>query len=83
MGEAASVSGTFVVEHLVIQGGDDGGGQQAVAREKAGAGEQAVDGPTAMADEEEPPSSAMVGVGEQSPLAVAHSPLPKSPMMVG
>jgi hypothetical protein len=57
-GKAGGVSGTFAVEHLVIQGGGD-----------ARAGEQAADGPcpTAEAAEEEPPSLAMAGVGEQSP----------------
>ena len=48
--EAAGVSGTFAIEHLVIQGGD------------AGAGEQDVDGPATMAAEEQP-SPAMVGAG--------------------
>jgi hypothetical protein len=66
-GKAGGVSGTFAVEHLVIQGGGD-----------ARAGEQAADGPcpTAEAAEEEPPSLAMAGVGEQSPPAAAHSPPP-------
>ena len=34
-GEAAGVSSTFAVEHLVIQGGDDGAGEQAAAGDQA------------------------------------------------
>jgi len=72
-GEAGGVSGTFAVEHLVIQGGD------------AGVGEQAVDGPgpAAEAAEEEPPSPAITGAGEQSPPAAAHSPPPQFPASAG
>ena len=72
MGEATVVSGTFAIDHLVIQGGG-----------ADGVGEQAVDGPAAVAVEEEPPRLAMVGMGEQSPLAAAHSPPPQSLAMEG
>jgi hypothetical protein len=73
-GEAGGVSGTFAVEHLVIQGGGD-----------VGIEEQAADGPgpAAEATEEELPSSATAGVGKQSPPAVEHSPPPQSPTSAG
>jgi len=70
VGKAGGVSGTFIIKYLVIQGG-------------GGAKEQAVDGPGPAAElaQEEPPSLTMVGAGEQSPPAAAHSPPPQSPTM--
>jgi hypothetical protein len=74
MGEAGGVSDTFAVEHLVIQGGRDVGAEEQDADEL---------GPAAEAAEEEPPSPATAGAGEQSPPAVAHSPPPQSPALAG
>ena len=34
-GEAAGVNSTFAAEHLVIQGGDDGAGEQVAAGEQS------------------------------------------------
>ena len=69
-GEAAGVSSTFVVEHLVIQGGgDDGAGEQA-AGEQAAAGEQS---PPAAAHSPLPQSPATAAQGTP-PLKFASPP---------
>ena len=63
-GEAAGVGSTFVVEHLVIQGGDDGAGEQAATGEQS---------PAAAAHSPPPQSPATAAQGTP-PLEFASQP---------